>query len=191
MNNNVQLNENGIIGKYGEFVAEQYIIRFLGGSILAKNIRIGGVEIDILAIIDDYLVLVEVKNSACETFLPEENISSFKRNRIYKAMQYIELGRLFSKVYKSSSSFPCAYTNETVFFRFTNNNMLTVWYEGGSRFYGKIEYVQHFKIRELRALAVCMSIRLKHNFLENGLFSARSVNSIKLRKYFLFEDMGV
>jgi putative endonuclease len=77
-------------GKVGEDRAAEYLIRN-DYSIVEKNLRIGGSEIDIIATKEDFLVFVEVKSRLSSDFgYPEEFVDEKKKKKI------IDGAKLFS-----------------------------------------------------------------------------------------------
>lgn len=81
--------KNSLGGK-GEKEASKYLKK-KGYDIVENNCRIGGSEIDIVAVKDDFLVFIEVKSrSSIEYGLPEEFVDKRKRSKI------ISGARLFS-----------------------------------------------------------------------------------------------
>jgi len=78
------------LGSKGEKEARKYLEK-KGYSIEENNCRIGGSEIDIIAIKDEFLVFVEVKSrSSVSRGLPEEFVDKRKRSKL------ISGARLFS-----------------------------------------------------------------------------------------------
>jgi Holliday junction resolvase-like predicted endonuclease len=99
------------LGNYGERVAEIYLIKHKKHKILARNLRIGGVEVDIVSCLGPVIYISEVKTRAQyvihetktdnlprETYLsgkmsdtnnsyyhPEDNLSYAKIERLNKA----------------------------------------------------------------------------------------------------------
>lgn len=72
------------IGKRGEDAAAAYLER-AGHTIVCRNWRCRFGEIDIIALDQDVLVLVEVKTRrGCRTGTPEESVSLKKQQRIAK-----------------------------------------------------------------------------------------------------------
>ena len=71
-----------ILGSKGEKEARKYL-KNNGYIIEENNCRIGGSEIDIIAVKDDFLVFFEVKSrSSIERGLPEEFVNERKRSKI-------------------------------------------------------------------------------------------------------------
>ena len=84
------------LGAKGEKQARKYLKK-KGYNIVENNCRIGGSEIDVIAVKGDFLVFIEVKSrSSIEWGLPEEFVNERKRSKI------ISGARLFSvrKKYK-------------------------------------------------------------------------------------------
>ena len=72
-------------GARGEDLAEKYL-RGRGYEILARNHRVGGVEVDLLAVREDTLCLVEVKTRTSEDHgSPEEFVDTRKQRRLIRA----------------------------------------------------------------------------------------------------------
>lgn len=85
------LSSNQQLGKRGEDVATAYLTSH-GYCIIQRNFRAGYGELDIIAIIDDTLVVVEVKTRTGRTYgLPIEAVTSRKLNEIVKTLQYYVL----------------------------------------------------------------------------------------------------
>ena len=81
--------KNSLGGK-GEKEARKYLKK-KGYDIVEHNFRIGGSEIDVIAVKNDFLVFIEVKSrSSIERGLPEEFVDEKKRSKI------ISGARLFS-----------------------------------------------------------------------------------------------
>ena len=82
--------EHNELGELGEKRAKDYLIS-KGFTIRNVNWRCGRLEIDIVAEMDGYLVVVEVKTRSTETFEhPEEAITNKKiRNLVNAAHEYI------------------------------------------------------------------------------------------------------
>jgi putative endonuclease len=78
-------------GQRGEQVAARHLKR-AGYIILARNYRVAGAEIDLIALDDDTLVFVEVKARGGGGFgLPQEAVNYDKRERIRRAaLVYVE-----------------------------------------------------------------------------------------------------
>ncbi len=69
-------------GKAGEDRAAEYLIKN-GYTIIERNLRIGGSEIDIIATKEDFLVFVEVKSRLSIDFgYPEEFVDERKIKKI-------------------------------------------------------------------------------------------------------------
>ena len=72
-------------GARGEEVAERYLRR-RGHEILARNHRVGGVEIDLLTLRESTLCLVEVKTrTSADHGAPEEFVDFRKQRRLIRA----------------------------------------------------------------------------------------------------------
>ena len=83
--------DNSIIGKKGEFYAEQLLIK-KGYTIKARNWRFKRAEIDLIAEKEDLLVFVEVKARSYSFYgAPEQSIDEKKEGLIIDAAQrYME-----------------------------------------------------------------------------------------------------
>lgn len=77
------------LGPQGEKRAERFLIK-KGYTIAGKNKRVGGVEIDLLALKDDFLCLVEVKTRQSLDFgFPEEFVDQKKQVRLIRAAKLL------------------------------------------------------------------------------------------------------
>jgi putative endonuclease len=77
--------EHNELGNLGEERAQEYL-KQKGFKILHNNWKAGKLELDIIAIKDDWLVIVEVKTRSTETFEhPEEAITLKKIRNIINA----------------------------------------------------------------------------------------------------------
>lgn len=78
-------------GQRGEDIAAR-ALRKAGYRVLARNLRLGKYEIDIVARQDDTIAFTEVKTRRSnEVVQPEENVGSVKRRHIiHAARRYIE-----------------------------------------------------------------------------------------------------
>jgi len=75
-------------GTIGEEIATAHLLK-QGYTILAKNWRHKHLELDIVAQIDDVLVIVEVKLRASNVFgAPEEFVTKSKQKKIIKAADF-------------------------------------------------------------------------------------------------------
>lgn len=73
------------IGKEGESLARDYLIS-KGYNVIQTNWRWHHYELDIVAVFEDMLVVVEVKTRSADFLLsPEEAVDRRKRNRIVAA----------------------------------------------------------------------------------------------------------
>ncbi len=83
------------LGKLGEQLAVKYLVQ-KNYTILEQNWRSGSLEIDIIARLDDVLVITEVKSRATNYFgEPEEFVTKAKqRNLIVAANKYIMMNNL-------------------------------------------------------------------------------------------------
>lgn len=78
-------------GKLGEEIAKRYLLD-KGYKIIAKNFRIRGGEIDLVAIDNDTVVYIEVKARTSRRFgLPEESINKYKLKFIERSSQFFRL----------------------------------------------------------------------------------------------------
>ena len=76
------------LGEQGERIAARHL-RWRGYRILARNVRLGAYEIDILAREGDTIVFVEVKTrEAGDAVGPEENVGPDKRDHVRRAARY-------------------------------------------------------------------------------------------------------
>jgi len=88
-----------ILGKEGEARASAYLQR-RGYRILGRNVRSGGVEIDIVASLPRLLVFVEVKTRCSQRAgAPEESVDARKCARIVQGAR--------SWLHEQPQSFPC------------------------------------------------------------------------------------
>ena len=80
-----------ITGRHGEDLACEYL-KGIGYKILARNYRIRGGEIDIVAKDGEYLVFVEVKSRWSHEYgLPVESMTSWKIKALLKtALFYVQ-----------------------------------------------------------------------------------------------------
>lgn len=72
------------LGRWGETVAREYLLS-QGYAIDAVNIRIGRVEVDFIARIDNYVCFVEVKTRSTDYVDPAEAVDRRKRQRMILA----------------------------------------------------------------------------------------------------------
>jgi putative endonuclease len=73
------------LGRHGEDLAADHLER-AGYHILDRNVRVGRLEIDIVATIGDTLVIVEVKTRSSRFFgMPEESVGWHKQRRLVRA----------------------------------------------------------------------------------------------------------
>ena len=76
------------LGEQGERIAARHL-RWRGYRILARNVRLGAYEIDILARESDTIAFVEVKTrEAGDAVAPEENVGPEKRDHLRRAARY-------------------------------------------------------------------------------------------------------
>ena len=75
----------GAVGRRGEDIAARYLVES-GHTVLARNWRIGHLEIDIITMAADGIHFVEVKSRVFPmTADPEENVGPVKRRRLVRA----------------------------------------------------------------------------------------------------------
>lgn len=72
------------LGKWGESVAYDFLVS-RGYSILATNHRVAGIEIDIIAQLDNSIAFVEVKTRKSPIYDPLEAITPQKKMRLARA----------------------------------------------------------------------------------------------------------
>lgn len=72
------------VGHWGEELAREYLIVH-GYTIAGENMRIGNVEVDIVAYKDSAICFVEVKTRTGEYEDPADAVDSKKRQRLVKA----------------------------------------------------------------------------------------------------------
>lgn len=72
------------LGKWGEETARAYLLT-QGYAISGENIRVAGVEIDFIAMKDEYICFVEVKTRATDFTDPANAVDNRKRSRLTKA----------------------------------------------------------------------------------------------------------
>lgn len=76
---------NQIIGKHGEEIACEYL-KAKGYKILARNVRTTSEEIDIVASMNNFLVIVEVKTRSSKRYgVPEDAVNYFKQKKLVDA----------------------------------------------------------------------------------------------------------
>lgn len=81
------------LGKEGEEIATAHLIKE-GYKILARNYRSGRAEIDIVASIEDWIVIVEVKTRETDKYgNPEESIGTGKINMLAQGAEDFMLDR--------------------------------------------------------------------------------------------------
>lgn len=74
-------------GRQGEDAAVVFLEQ-LGGTILERNWRSGHLEVDIICILEDFLVFVEVKARAKNSMIrPDEALTSAKKAKLVRAAQ--------------------------------------------------------------------------------------------------------
>lgn len=84
-----------VLGIEGENLAAGYL-RSKGYSILERNWRYGKAEVDIIALKDDILAVVEVKSRSTDAFgMPEQFIDRTKIRLLRRAINaYVNMNRL-------------------------------------------------------------------------------------------------
>ncbi|HEY6394868.1 MAG TPA: YraN family protein [Candidatus Binataceae bacterium] len=79
------------LGRKGEKIAERHLKR-RGYRIIARNYRVAGGEIDLVAMDGDTLVFVEVKTRHGRgAGMPEEAVDARKQNRMRRAAEFFAL----------------------------------------------------------------------------------------------------
>ena len=82
-------------GARGEKRAEKFLIK-KGYTIMGRNLKVGHVEIDLLALKEDCLCLVEVKTRKTTDFgLPEEFVDRKKQERLIRAAKLLTARRAY------------------------------------------------------------------------------------------------
>lgn len=76
--------EHNEVGKWGEKVARDYFL-VAGYAIAGENVRIGKVEIDLIAIKDNRICFVEVKTRSTDFKDPADAVDNRKRIRLTRA----------------------------------------------------------------------------------------------------------
>lgn len=74
------------VGKWGERVARDYLLTH-GYTIAGENVRIGNVEIDLVALKDSSICFVEVKTRSDSFKDPADAVDSRKRQRMARAAE--------------------------------------------------------------------------------------------------------
>jgi len=76
------------VGKLGEELATQYL-ESRGIHVFERNVKLGGVEADILAKDGKETVVVEVKTKSSSAFgLPQEMVGYYKQRQLRKFVRY-------------------------------------------------------------------------------------------------------
>jgi len=90
------MTHNQIIGKFGEKLAKNYLIKH-GYKIIDTNVKLSYQELDIVAFRDDQIIFVEVKTRVSQFYGPAENAFQFtKLERFRQGMEmYIENKNLY------------------------------------------------------------------------------------------------
>jgi putative endonuclease len=91
--NNLQTH-NGLIGKLGEDYACEYLIS-KNYKIIERNFKIRMGEIDIIALKNNKLHIIEVKTSQSKQVRPEENMHAVKMRKVAKLGEVYSRGKLF------------------------------------------------------------------------------------------------
>ncbi|MDE6116692.1 MAG: YraN family protein [Duncaniella sp.] len=76
--------EHNETGKWGEKVARDYLLA-QGYAIMGENVRIGNMEIDIIAMKDSSICFVEVKTRSTDFKDAADAVDSRKRSRMVRA----------------------------------------------------------------------------------------------------------
>ncbi len=93
------MNSGNILGAKGEREACEYLKK-RGYKIVETNLRIGGAEIDIVAIEGDFLVFIEVKSrSSISSGLPEEYVNSKKIRKIISGAKLFSVRKKFRDMF--------------------------------------------------------------------------------------------
>ena len=97
-------NERQKIGRFGEMLACEYLVR-KSYKIIDKNYRTRGGEIDIIAEKDALIIFVEVKTRTGGSFgLPEEAIDQRKQIKICQTIEcYLEANKRFNQEFRIDS----------------------------------------------------------------------------------------
>jgi putative endonuclease len=82
------MNHNQQVGKFGELLAKDYLIKH-GYKIIAENVKISYQEIDIISYIKGFYVFIEVKTRTTSSFgFAEEAMSAKKINNLKRAISH-------------------------------------------------------------------------------------------------------
>ena len=97
-------NERQKLGRFGEMLACEYLIR-RGYKIIDKNYRTRGGEVDIVAKKDETIVFVEVKTRKNGNFgAPEEAIDEHKQLKICQTVEcYLQSNNILDKEFRLDS----------------------------------------------------------------------------------------
>jgi putative endonuclease len=92
------MTHNQRIGKFGEILAKNYLIRH-GYKIIDTNVKLSYQELDIVAIKDNLIIFIEVKTRISQFYGPAENAFQFtKLERFRLGMEmYLNNKNLFNK----------------------------------------------------------------------------------------------
>ncbi|MFA5360184.1 MAG: YraN family protein [Patescibacteria group bacterium] len=82
------MTHNQRIGKFGEILAKNYLIRH-GYKIIDTNVKLSYQELDIIALKDDLIIFIEVKTRVSQFYGPAEN--AFQLNKIERFRRGIEM----------------------------------------------------------------------------------------------------
>jgi putative endonuclease len=90
------MTRNQIIGKFGETLARNYLIKH-GYKIIDTNVKLSYQELDIVTFRDDQIIFVEVKTRVSQFYGPAENAFQFtKQKRFRQGMEmYINNKKLY------------------------------------------------------------------------------------------------
>ncbi len=83
------------LGAYGEALAEKHLKR-AGYKIIARNVRLGRKEIDLIALDGDTVVFIEVRTRGrAGAIAPEDTVNAVKQARIRSAAgRYVQANQL-------------------------------------------------------------------------------------------------
>ena len=115
------MKHNRLIGKKGEKIAENYLIK-KKYKILSRNFFVRGGEIDIIALDKKELVFVEVKTRTGNKFgFPEESIGQKKINCIIRAgFKFIEQENYFDAFWRIDVISIFIFNKQTEIFHLNN-----------------------------------------------------------------------
>jgi len=93
------MNSENTLGNRGEREACRYIEK-RGYKIVEKNLRIGGSELDIIAIDGSFLVFIEVKSrSSIASGLPEEYVDARKKKKIISGAKFFSARKKYREMF--------------------------------------------------------------------------------------------